>query len=87
MPNTKSAAKRARQCTQRQARNQNVKSKLKTLETRYLSLVKEGNKDEAGKALKAVSSALDKAAKRGIIHGCKGNRKKSRLAVQLKAAK
>lgn len=87
MPNTKSAAKRARQSTTRQTRNQQVKSKLKTLETRYLALLKDGKKDEASKALQAVSSALDKAAKRGIIHGCKGNRKKSRLALRLTPAK
>ena len=55
---------------------------MKTLESKYLGLVKEGKSEEAATALRAVSSALDKASKARIIHKGKGDRKKSRLALK-----
>jgi len=42
---------------------------------------------EAATALRAVSSALDKAVKGGVIHASTASRKKSRLAVKLNAKK
>lgn len=85
MPNTKSAERRARTSARRQARNRSVKSRLHTLERKYRSLVTAGKNDEAGQALRAASSALDKAAKRGVIPKRRADRKKSRLAQGLKA--
>lgn len=55
----------------------------KTLEKRYLSLLQEGRKDEAATALRDVTSALDKAAKKGALHWATADRKKSRLALKL----
>jgi small subunit ribosomal protein S20 len=83
MPNTLSAERRARSSARRQARNRAVKSKVKTLEKRYLSLLAEGKQDEATQALSHVTSALDKAAKKGVLHRASADRKKSRLAVKL----
>jgi small subunit ribosomal protein S20 len=68
-------------------RNRNVKSRLKTLERRYLSAVTSGKKDEAAAAFQAVISAFDKAAKVGVIHCARADRKKSRLAARLNALK
>jgi small subunit ribosomal protein S20 len=83
MPSTKSAERRMRNSARKQARNSQTKSRLHTLETKYLSLVKQGNKEEAATALRAISSAFDKAAKSGSVHKATANRKKSRLALQL----
>lgn len=85
MPNTKSAERRARVSGRRHARNQAIKSRLRTLEKRYRNLLGAGKKDEAGKALQAATSALDKAAKRGVIPKRRASRKKSRLALRLSA--
>ena len=65
MPNTKSAIKRTRSTERKQQVNR---------------AVKEGNKDGATSALKDVSSAYDKAAKKGVIHRNKADNKKSRLS-------
>lgn len=67
--------------------NQQVKSRLKTLERRFLENVKAGKKDEATKALSEAASGLDKAAKTGVIHASRANRKKSRLSLRLAGVK
>lgn len=84
MPNTKSAARRARNSERRHAQNKAIKSRLKTLQRSYLEAVEEGNKDGATKALKAVNSALDKAAKTGVIPKARASRLTSRLSLRLK---
>lgn len=55
----------------------------KTLEKRYLNLLSEGKTEEAAAALRDVTSALDKAAKKGALHWATADRKKSRLALKL----
>lgn len=87
MPNTKSAERRARNSTRKKMQNRTVKSRLKTLEAKYESLLTAGKKDEAGKALRTMQSALDKAAKTGVIHSATASRKKSRLTIHLAKAK
>ena len=83
MPNTKSAERRARVSARRNARNKSVKSRLRTLERGYRTLAAAGKKDDASKALTVTVSALDKAAKRGVIPKRRADRKKSRLALRL----
>lgn len=83
MPNTKSAERRARVGARRHERNKSVKSRLHTLERKYRSLISAGKAEEAGKALREATSALDKAAKRGVIPKRRASRKKSRLSVTL----
>ena len=68
----------------KKSRNQSVSSRLHTLEKKYLAALAGGKKDEASTALRAASSALDKAVKAGVITRSLANRKKSRLAVKLK---
>ncbi len=72
MANSKSAAKRARQNPRRTLRNRSVVTNLRSLAKR---------KAESGKPeeTRALVSALDKAAKRGIIHKNVANRRKARL--------
>jgi small subunit ribosomal protein S20 len=85
MPNTKSAERRIRNSARKHEANKSVKSRLKTLERNYLEAVKTGQKDQVTTAYRAISSAFDKAAKRGAIHRGMADRKKSRLAAHLKA--
>jgi small subunit ribosomal protein S20 len=87
MPNTKSAERRMRNSARKQTRNHSVKARLHTLEKNYLELVKAGKKEEATKAFSAVTSAYDKAGKTRVVHPATANRKKSRLAAKLNAAK
>lgn len=86
MPNTKSAERRVRNSERKRVRNVAQKSKVKTLEKSYLAAVKTGKKDEAAAALKAVVSAMDKAAKKGVLKKGTVDRKKSRLAIRLNKA-
>ncbi|MBM3848052.1 MAG: 30S ribosomal protein S20 [Verrucomicrobia bacterium] len=87
MPNTKSAARRVRSSARRALMNRRSKTRLKTLERRLDDAVKAGKKDEAVKALREASSALDKAAKKGVVHWGRTDRKKSRLALEVKRMK
>ena len=84
MPRTKSAAKQARASLRKQSHNKSIKSRLHTLENKFLSLVGEKKSAEAADAYRTISSALDKAAKVKVIHGNTASRKKSRLAARLK---
>ncbi len=75
MANTKSAGKRARQTTVRSLRNRSVLTRLRKMNKAIASNT--GEKDQ--KAERALISAVDKAAKRGIIHRNAANRRKARL--------
>ena len=72
MANSKSATKRARQNPRRTLRNRSVTTNLRSLAKRQAA----GGKPEETRAL---VSALDKAAKRGVIHKNVANRRKARL--------
>ena len=86
MPNTKSAEKRVRSNARKAARNRSVKSRLKTLEKKYLATVGSAKVEETKAALSEVASALDKAAKGGVIHSATASRKRSRLQLRMNAA-
>ena len=73
MANSKSASKRARQSPRRTLRNRSALTNLRSLAKRHTT---GGGKTEDSRAL---VSALDKAAKRGIIHKNVANRRKARL--------
>lgn len=87
MANTKSAERRARSSARKATHNNSVKSRVKTLEKKYLSSLADGKADVAAAALRDVVSALDKASKVGVLHKATVNRKKSRLSVKLAAVK
>jgi small subunit ribosomal protein S20 len=83
MPNTKSAAKAMRQSKRRHEFNLNTKNLLKLSVKEVTKLIKAGKKSEAAEAMKKAMSALDKAAKKNVIHKNTASRKKSRLAKAL----
>jgi small subunit ribosomal protein S20 len=85
MANTRSAAKQARASLRRQAHNKAIKSRLHTLEKKFMSAVAEKKGTEAAQALQALSSSLDKAAKVQVVHPNLASRKKSRLSARLKS--
>jgi small subunit ribosomal protein S20 len=87
MPNTKSAERRVRNSARKHQRNQATKSNLKTLEKRFLATTTATKKEDAVVAYKAAAASLDKAAKSGVIPKGRADRKKSRLALRLKAVK
>ena len=76
-----------RNSARKQLRNHSVKSRLHTLERNYAAFVSAGKKADATTALGSLVSALDKAAKRGVIHAAQASRKKSRLTVRLNSIK
>jgi small subunit ribosomal protein S20 len=83
MPNTKSAERRMRSTARRRLHNKAIKSRLHSLERKYITLISAGKKADAATALKEVISAFDKAAKTGIVHKATADRKKSRLTTRL----
>ena len=85
MPNIKSAEKRVRQSEKSRAKNRAVKSKINTARKPVI----EGklDKEAMAKAVSAYASTLDKAVKQGVIKKNTANRRKSRAAKRLAAAK
>jgi len=84
MSRTRSAAKQARASHRRQLHNKSIKSKLHTLERRFLALIDAKKAAEATAALRDLTSALDKAAKSKVVHRNLAARKKSRLSARVK---
>jgi small subunit ribosomal protein S20 len=72
-----------RNSARKHLQNSSVKSRLHTLETAYSKSLATGKKDDAAKNLRVLVSALDKAAKTGVIHSARANRSKSRLSLRL----
>jgi small subunit ribosomal protein S20 len=82
MANTRSASKRARQTTKRALRNRSVLTRLRGMQKGVSAA---GPKPEV-KDVRAMISAIDKAAKRGIIHKNAAKRRKARLNKSLGGA-
>jgi small subunit ribosomal protein S20 len=80
MASTRSAAKRARQSAARSLHNRSVRTQLRTLQKRARGAAKPAQQE-----VNALISAIDKAAKRGIIHRNTANRRKARLNKLLAA--
>lgn len=85
MANHKSSIKRARQTIVRTERNRAEKSRMKTIRKKALSAIAAGDKDAAVKAGSELASAVDKAAKRRVIHPNKAANIKSKTAKALAA--
>ena len=81
MPNTSSAIKALRQNVRRHKVNLKAKELIKKSTKQVRKLVTAGNKSEAAKALSSAFAALDKAAKKNIIHRNNANRHKARLSA------
>jgi len=82
MANTRSAAKRARQTVKRSLHNRSVVTRLRSIQKQIHSPA-----TPSSDQIRAVISAIDKAAKRGIIHRNVAKRRKARLNKALAGAK
>ncbi len=82
MPNIKSAMKRVKVSEKKNLRNRMVKTGVKTAIKKYQVALNEGVAP-ASAQLSATTSAIDKAAAKGILHKNTANRKKARLAKAL----
>lgn len=87
MPNTKSAAKAMRGSARKRVYNIRTKDKFKSAVKTVRNNIDAKNADEALKALDAAFAALDKAAKKKVIHKNTANRKKSRMAKTINKLK
>lgn len=84
MPNIKSAIKRVKVTEKKNLRNRMIKSAMRTSVKKFDVAAAEGKLD--AQLLSATSSAVDKAASKGVIHKNAANRKKARLAKRLAKA-
>ncbi|MBP3541942.1 MAG: 30S ribosomal protein S20 [Clostridia bacterium] len=82
MPNIESAKKRVKVSEKKNLQNRIVKTKVKTAIKKFESEVAE-NPANAGAQYSVTTSAIDKAAVKGVIHKNAANRKKARLAKRL----
>ncbi|HIJ21507.1 MAG: 30S ribosomal protein S20 [Gammaproteobacteria bacterium] len=84
MANSLQARKRARQADKRRTHNQGRRSMMRTSLKKALAAIESGNREEAEALYKSASSALDIAAKNGLIHRNKAARHKSRMNAQIR---
>ena len=83
---TRSAAKAHRQSLKRRLRNRAVKSATKTAVGSAVARIASGDLDAARDEVRAAISALDRAARKGVLHANKAARGKSRLLLKYNAA-
>ena len=86
MANTASAKKQILVSERKTVRNKTARTATKTAVKKAEAAIK-AKAPDATAALQSGQSALDKAAKTGIIHPKNAARKKSRLAKKLAASK
>jgi small subunit ribosomal protein S20 len=80
MANHPSAEKRHRQSLRRAARNQAVRSHVRTAVKKARQAVDAGDKQAVAEAVKSASRTLDKAVAKGVLHRNNAARRISRLA-------
>jgi small subunit ribosomal protein S20 len=85
MANTKSAIKREKIAEKRHARNVAVKSATRTFVKKARTAIATSPAEAQADIIAAVS-ALDRAAKKGVIHKNNASRRKSRLMKALNTA-
>ncbi len=85
MAHSKQALKRHRQSEEDRARNRAGRSGIKRVQTQFKAAVAGKDSAKAADLYKRLCSALDKAAKKGIIKKNQATRKKGRAADHLRA--
>ena len=79
MANIRSQIKRNRQNETRHARNQAIRSELKTRAKTALAAAESGDAEAAEAALRLAQQRIDTAAAKGTLHPRTAARRKSRL--------
>lgn len=86
MPHTRSAKKALRVSQRRRAYNKPIKSQVKTYIKRAEQFIAAKELALATEAVNRATSALDRAAQKGVIHPNNAARHKSRLMQKLNSA-
>lgn len=86
MPQTRSMRKALRQSLKRRDRNRALKVAAKQARRALLDNLASATPEQNAERMSAVQKALDKAAKRNVIHPNTAARRKSRLAKKVVAA-
>ena len=87
MANIKSAKKRILVNRKKAARNQSIKSAVKTSIKNVEAAVAAGDKEAAEKALLKATSTIDKAESKGVYHKNNASRKVSRISKAVNSLK
>ncbi|MFZ0131954.1 MAG: 30S ribosomal protein S20 [Desulfobacterales bacterium] len=87
MANHKSALKRARQNDIRRLRNKATRTRVKNVVKDVRQAIAGQSDADAAAELNSAKSAIDKAAKKGVIHRNTAARKISRLTRQVNAVR
>ena len=85
MPNIKSAKKRVKVEKRNATKNRSVKSEIKTVIKKFDAALAESKADEAAALYKDITSLLDTAVIKGVVHKNFSARRKSILAKKLNA--
>ena len=85
LPNIKSAIKRVKVNEKKNLRNRMIKTGVKTSVKKF-QVELASNPGTANVQLSATTSAIDKAAAKGVVHKNTANRRKARLARSLNKA-
>lgn len=83
MPNIKSAEKRVSVTAHKKLQNQMVRSQMLTAIKKFNAAIAEGNAELARELLPEVSSRIDNAAVKHVIHKNAANHKKAQIAKAL----
>ena len=83
MPNKKSAAKALRVSERRRLRNKAVRSATRTFMKKAQVAITGGETNPVADVIRQAISAVDRAARKGVIHPNNAARKKSRLMKRL----
>ena len=83
MANIKSAKKRINTIERQTLENKRIKSEINTYIKKFKAAVDAGDKELASKLLVEVTSLVDSAASKNVIHKSNADRKKSRLSAYL----
>jgi small subunit ribosomal protein S20 len=86
MPNIKSGWKHMRTDEEARQRNVSVKTELKHIRLKVLTLTDKPAQEGTDAAFRSYCSALDKAAKAGTIKKATAIRRKTRASARLKKA-
>jgi small subunit ribosomal protein S20 len=85
LPQIKSSIRSMKTDAELRIANASVKSNIKTAARKTVETIKDGNAEEAKSLLTKATSAIDKAAAKGVIHKNAAARKKSRLTRKVNA--
>ena len=84
MANSAQARKRARQAEVHRQRNASARSRFRTYVKNVEKAIEAGDKDGAEAAFNAAVPVIDTSARKGLIHGNKAARHKSRLSQHIR---